>query len=69
MYRQFVESQIVNRSGSGSMVQFHVVLTDSKGNKEFLWMEAVDYIDWIEDPISLNGKSAMFDPSTYHVFV
>lgn len=68
MYRQFVESQIINRSGSGSMVQFHVVLTDSEGNKEFLWMAAADYIDWIEDPIILNGKSVMFDPSTYHAF-
>ncbi len=50
------------------MVQFHVVLTDSEGNKEFLWMAAADYIDWIEDPIALNGKSAMFDPTTYHAF-
>lgn len=69
MYRQFVESQIINRKTThGYPTQYHVVLTDSKGNKEFLWMKDVDYIDWIEDPIVVNGESMMFDPETYHAF-
>jgi hypothetical protein len=68
MYRQFIRGQIINRSGSGNQVQYHVALTDSEGNKEFLWMSSADYIDWIEDPIALTGKSVMFDPSTYHAF-
>ena len=69
MYRHFVDATILNRKTQhGHSTQYQVALTDSEGNKEFLWMNDYDYIDWIEVPLVLTGKTFAFDPSTYHAF-
>lgn len=69
VYKHYVESKILSKhTNHGHRTQYHVVLTDAEGNKDFLWMADADYIDWIEDPIVLTGKSFSFDAETYRPF-
>ncbi len=69
MYRQFIDAVVFRRSTThGRPSQVYVALTDSEGNKEFLWMEDYDYIDWVEDPLVLNGRTFSIDTEQYTSF-
>lgn len=69
MFKQYIGATIIRRhKNHGNTTQFYVALTDSEGNKEFLWMNDYDYMDWIEDPLVLNGKTMMFDAENYYPF-
>lgn len=68
MYRRFVEARILSRQGHPINAQYHVVLTDAKGNKEFLWISSVNYIDWIEDPLILTGQTMLIDTEKCKAF-
>lgn len=65
-----ISARVIGRHHTHGYInaQYHVVLTYSDSNIKTLWMSAVDYMDWIEDPLVL-GQTPRFDADNYHMYL
>lgn len=70
MLKEVAFARVINRHHTHGYIntQYHVSLEYTDGSKDLLWMSSSDYMDFLEDPLILNG-SVMFNASTYTMFL